>query len=209
MSTTHRPVPIWLLVLAAVSLVLIAGVAFVLIRNDIRRRHTPISAAREVKSELKALYTGAKAYFAEKDVYTEDMRQMGFRPERGNEYNYFSSPKGSALDYAERERTLKPYHVVPADPKARGFGRRFTAFSDTGCPLTPAVLPDGTLAGLGVTPAPGANPAEAVYIAAAAANLDKDPTLDCWSIATVTRVAADGTPIPEGVPYNEFNDLAP
>ena len=205
MSTPDRPVPVSLAVLAALALVLLVGVAAFLVRNHIRRQHQPTSS--EVRSNLKAIFTGAKAFFSEKDAYTDDMRRLGFLPERGNRYTYFSAPQGRALGLKERQRPMVPFQVVPADPDARRYRGAYTAFAETGCPLTDAVLPDGSRAGLGVTPGPGGDPPQSVFIAAAAANLDDDTTVDCWSIATVDRVADDGTPISAGMPYNERNDV--
>jgi type IV pilus assembly protein PilA len=205
MSTPDRPVPVSLAILAAVSVVLLVGVAAGLVRHHIRHQHKPTSS--EVRTNLKSLFTGAKAYFGEKDAYSDDMRLLGFLPEPGNRYSYFSAPQGHALGLAERERPTAPFQAVPADPDARGYRGAYTTFAETGCPLTDAVLPEGSRAGLGVTPGPGGDPYRAVFIAAAAANIDDDTTVDCWSIATVDRMAPEGTPIPAGVPYNELNDV--
>lgn len=205
MSTSHRSVPLPLILLAAAALLALLGVVGVLVIRSLSLPSRPTTS--EAKSNLRAIFTGAKAYFAEKDVYKDDMRLFGFLPERGNRYSYFSAPQGRALDPTERNNPTGPYHVTPADPDARNYRGGFTSFAETGCPLTSAVLPDGTLAGLGVTSAPGDDPSQASFIAAAAANIDRDDTLDCWSIATVDRVAADGSPIPAGMAYNELNDV--
>ncbi|WP_375765635.1 hypothetical protein NR798_28450 [Archangium gephyra] len=170
-------------------------------------------ATPEAKGNLKALYTAQRAWYQEKDTYTEDLAWLGFWPEQGNRYTYFSASRGRVLKAEERygpaptDGSPRPsYQIIAADPAGPAFRGSFETFARSGCPLTPATLPDGTRAGLGVTlPAGGAQPG--VFIGAAAANIDADPTPDCWSIATVDRVAADGTPISAGQPYNELNDV--
>lgn len=42
----------------------------------------------EAKNSLKAIFTGQKARFAEKDSYTFKIGEVGFAPERGNRYLY-------------------------------------------------------------------------------------------------------------------------
>jgi type IV pilus assembly protein PilA len=206
MSSSRRSAPLPLLILSAASLVALLGVVGFLVHRNLSFELKPTTP--EVKSNLHALYSAEKAYFAEKDGYREDMRLVGFLPAPGNRYSYFSAPQGRALSPTERKNPTAPYHVIPADPEVRRYRGGFTSFAETGCPLTSAVLPDGTQAGLGVTPAPGDDPSQAVFIAAAAANIDDDGTVDCWSIATVDRVAADGAPIPAGMTYNELSDVA-
>ncbi|HEX5750429.1 MAG TPA: hypothetical protein VFZ09_29640 [Archangium sp.] len=176
--------------------------------------HHCCAPVNEAKANLKALYITERAWVQEFEAFSEDMNQMGFEPELGNRYTYFSAPRGRVLTHRERQaarskagwsRTMA-YQIIPADPGSPRFRGTFETFAQTGCPLTLATLPDGTPAGLGVTlPADGSGPG--VFIGAAAANIDDDATPDCWSIATVERVAADGTRIAPGEPYNELNDV--
>jgi type IV pilus assembly protein PilA len=170
---------------------------------------------QEAKDNLKSLYTCERAWYQEKDSYSEDMGLVGFAPEMGNRYTYFSAPTGRVLTLEERlgpestaEMSRLPYQLIAADPR-RGTSRSpFATFEQTGCPLTPAILPGGTRAGLGVTHPPGAESTDpGVFIGAAAGDIDGDPTLDCWSIATVDRVTASGETISAGQPYNELNDV--
>lgn len=196
--------PWWLPALAVVALLLGLGVTGVRYFGMRFPRHRKPSVS-EVKMGLKALYTGERAHLMEFDVYTEDMGRAGFRPDLGNRYTYFSAAEGHVLGMAERDTFSVSYQVVPADPAGRYFRGTFSTFAATGCPVTPAELPHGKRAGLGVTVVD--DPSEPVFIGAAAANLDDDATVDCWSIATVERRAADGTRIPAGVPHNEVNDL--
>ncbi len=166
----------------------------------------------EAKANLKALYVTERAFLQEKDAYSEDMSRIGFEPELRNRYTYFTAMSGHVLSVKERRSSSFPagaprpsYQIVAADPEARKFRGSFTTFAQTTCPLTLAILPDGTRAGLGVTSRGNTDPG--VFIGAAVANIDDDPTPDCWSIATVERVAANGYRISEGEPYNELNDM--
>jgi hypothetical protein len=206
-SSEPRASPSLLPLLLAISGLLLAlgVVGHLYVRPMLARRRSP--PVSEVKQHLKALYLSERSWFMERDAYSEDLAQVGFMPEPGHRYSYFSAPRERALPMSERQRPRAPFQVVPADPRALDYRGAFTSFEDTGCPLTPVTLPDGGTAGLGVTVV-GASPSEAVFIGAAAANLDDDATVDCWSIATVARVAADGTRIPEGVPHNEVDDVA-
>lgn len=205
----------WLLLsIGALAFIGVTGVVGLRFVEPLLFGRSCCAPSHEAKMYLKDLYTYERAWVQEFDAYSEDMNQMGFEPELGNRYTYFSAPRGRVLTTAERQTPRQEmngsrpaaYQIVAADsgnPKFRG---TFETFAKTGCPLTLATLPDGTRAGLGVTlPADGSGPG--VFIGAAAGNIDGDPTPDCWSIATVERVAADGTRIAPGAPYNELNDV--
>lgn len=205
----------WVLLSAGVvAFIAASGVVGLRLVRDLLPKPHCCAHVPEAKAHLKALYTTERAYLQEKDVYSEDLNQIGFEPELRNRYTYFSAPRGRVLK-AEERRTAgaagdwsrrAAYQIVAADPQTRSFRGTFETFAQTGCPLTPAIFPDGTRAGLGVTLAAG-GVGPGVFIGAAAANIDGDPTPDCWSVATVDRVAADGTRILEGQPYNELNDV--
>jgi type IV pilus assembly protein PilA len=205
----------WLLLsTGVVAFIAVSGVVGIRLARNLLPKTCCGTSVSEAKANLKGLFTAQRALYQEKDVYSEDMNQIGFEPELGNRYTYFSAPRGRVLKPEERKTPRSavgwsrptPYQIVAADPQARKFRGTFETFAQTGCPLTPATLPDGTRAGLGITlPADGAGPG--VFIGVAVANIDGDPTPDCWSVATVDRVAADGTRIYEGQPYNELNDV--
>lgn len=48
---------------------------------------------------------------------------------------------------------------------------------------------------------------DCTFTAGCAGNLDADPDVDVWSISNADRKAKDGTRIPGGVPWHDFNDL--
>jgi type IV pilus assembly protein PilA len=47
------------------------------------------SKQSECRMNLKAMYTGQKSYFAEKNAWGKSFEEIGFQPERGNRYSYF------------------------------------------------------------------------------------------------------------------------
>jgi type IV pilus assembly protein PilA len=179
-------------------------VPFVLDRLDPHRRRTPAS---EAKTQLKYLYTVERSYFLEHDVYDDDMARIEFLPVERTRYTYFTAATGRVLPPITARPTPAPgpFQIAAADPTRSTYRGTFTTFADTGCTVTPVILSTGRAAGLGVTPADGTH--GPVFIGAAATNLDDDATIDCWSIATEERTAADGERIPAGVPHNEVNDL--
>jgi hypothetical protein len=177
------------------------------------RPSRPHSCQPRVKQDLKAIFTSQRAYLGEYDQYSEQVGRIGFAPELGNDYTYFLAPEGPVLDAAARRRPraaaapIEAGHaIIGSDPEAPHFRGAWTTFAATNCPLTPATLPDGRAVGLGVTRW-GPRYDETLFIAAAAAQLDDDATVDCWSIASVERTARDGTQIPAGQPWLELNDL--
>jgi type IV pilus assembly protein PilA len=189
--------------LLAVGLVLLLllGVRFAL--SFVKFGHREISS--EVKSNLKALYTAQRAYLQEKDRYGQRLQEIGFEPERGNRYAYFLLSSGPiALREAAVEPRLSEAVIVWSDRYRIKNAPAPTDFAGTGCPLTPGKDEAGRPLGVGVW---GTFP-HAHFIAAAAANLDRDPTLECWSIASMPRVDAYGNTIPAGQPYLEQADLS-
>ncbi|MFL5359236.1 hypothetical protein [Archangium sp.] len=197
----------WLLL--GLGVVAFVGTAGVMV---LRRLSGPMGPPpNEARANLKALFTWERAWYQEKDSYSEDLGQLGFAPELHNRYTYLAAPTGRVLTAVERRGSVTPmpsHSIIAADPASGRYRGTFETFAQTGCPLTTATLPDGTRAGLGVTRSLGAAPTDpGVFIGAAAANIDGDPTPDCWSIATVDRVTASGELISAGQPYNELDDV--
>jgi type IV pilus assembly protein PilA len=59
------------------------------------------SKQAECKSNLRAMYTAQKSYFAEKNKYAKTFTELGFTPEKGNRYSYFlSAEEVSPVDTA-------------------------------------------------------------------------------------------------------------
>ncbi|HET9157107.1 MAG TPA: prepilin-type N-terminal cleavage/methylation domain-containing protein, partial [Myxococcaceae bacterium] len=53
------------------------------------------SKQSEAKSNLKAIFSGQKSLFGERDLYSPDINVIGFSPERGNRYAYRNGTAGN------------------------------------------------------------------------------------------------------------------
>lgn len=146
----------------------------------------------EVKSNLKAAYASEKAYFAEKDAYSESIEKLGFLPERGNRYLYLVSPRGAALTPG----TPSPgdHSIIEVDPRMAG---GLTAAAVI------AGIPPAVLAQAGVH---GTCPSACEVTIVAVGNIDNDPGLDVWSVSTASRTIGSEV-VPAGLPYQHVDDL--
>jgi type IV pilus assembly protein PilA len=64
------------------------------------------SKQSEAKTNLKALYTAAKSYLAEKDTFDVGMDIMGFQPEPGYRYTYnYASTAGTKVYTGTKDGT--------------------------------------------------------------------------------------------------------
>lgn len=79
--------------IGALSLLCCGGtVAAMVLPSFLRINSRPRSS--EAKFNLKAAYTGERAYFLEKDELSKDFESVGFAPERANRYLYVLDPAG-------------------------------------------------------------------------------------------------------------------
>jgi type IV pilus assembly protein PilA len=151
----------------------------------------------EAKANLKAAFVAERAYYEEKDAYSPNVSEVGFVPERGNRYAYLFDSKGHLSDRSGA--------VENADPAATGVDMDRFKWGALP-PLSPDYL-TRTYAGgakLGVT---GSCP-KCDIVMVAVGNIDNDPTLDVWSIATFERTGPKGEVIPAGELFNDVNDVA-
>jgi type IV pilus assembly protein PilA len=150
------------------------------------------SKQAECKVNLKAWYTTEYAYFADQNTYNLTASKIGFLPERGNRYAYFSGP-GPVEDRSSAQ--------AENSEQAENFG------SDTarhpGKAITFEQLPPEVASRVGIS---GECP-ECEITLACAGQIDKDGTLDVWTISSADRTLADGTTLHKGTPYNEVNDV--
>jgi len=59
-------------------------------------RYSARTRQTEVKAQLKALYTAARSYFAEKDTFIGGMDELGFVPDPNYRYTYnYASGQGT------------------------------------------------------------------------------------------------------------------
>ncbi len=134
------------------------------------------SKQSEVKANMKALFTAQKAYYQEKDTYSDLVNTIGFFPERGNRYSY--SLVG----------------VTAANAQGRGIDTIDYPPYDNG--IQADTWKYGTTSGITAT-MPGAFAAvvnfgnTGDFAATAAGNIDSDSTYDQWSVSSLSR--ASGT----------------
>ena len=159
----------------------------------------PASRQSEARANLKALYTAAKAYFQEKDVYSTKVQTIGFSPERGNRYRYVLT-------------------VYPMSLEDRSGVTPISSFTDEGIDVDLFKFPQnlyptitqGPCAGTPVWGITGVNPAH--FTAVAYGNIDGDNTLDVWTISTVSRTLTGSNcdavgNVASGEPANDQNDV--
>ncbi|HEY1088758.1 MAG TPA: fimbrial protein [Archangium sp.] len=151
------------------------------------------SKQSEVKVNLKSAFTAEKALFAEKDTYSESIKEVWFQPERGNRYRYFFSRTGTALTPGgtagdDMTGVTVDYAKHPSTPPDAALF---------------AAIPPALAASLGVS---GTCPDQCSVVVVAVGNVDTDAALDVWSISTETRVI-DGESVPAGTPHQHVDDL--
>jgi hypothetical protein len=181
------------IIVPAVALVFWIGVyAAVAIPNFIKFQAR--SKQAECKTNLKLLYASEKSFFAQKDGYSTSLEELGWDPERGNRYAYFLLDVGRVQDRSSATPSGGGVSGVNVDtfkyPKER--------------PVSYADLP--ALAGGAKAGVHGQCP-DCTFVAVCAGNLDKDDTLDVWSISTADRTSPAGETILAGTPYNDVSDL--
>jgi type IV pilus assembly protein PilA len=186
------------------------------------------SKQSEAKTNLKAVFTAEKSYFAERDSYAT-FTGAGFVPERGNRYSYASNPiPGGEAQTREASTLLAPTVATSATYVGGGFDVYYVdcfrliggacAGTTPSSPTFPTSYAQPTAtAEAGVT-GPAASPGS-VYgttggiIAQAVGNVDNDAAGDVWEVgvsmalSVAGSVCADAQSGPSGVPINAWNDV--
>jgi len=175
------------------------------------------SKQSEVKANLKSFFTAEKSVFQEKDYYTESIGEVGFSPERGNRYAYYSSatitssqvrnlpglPAPTGTEVCVEVDQFK-YPKAAVKPPFSGTA----VFGGTG--TDPGVPPVAGL-GAGATLCPNCN-----VTMTAAGQVDNEVTgVDSWYVSTkdsngspvTPGCAVSAEPGPAGAPVNTFNDV--
>lgn len=156
------------------------------------------SKQAEAKSALKAVFTGQRSQFAEKERYSTRCGDIAFSPERGNRYLYDLGTVGSGSGCVAGEMEDRTAGVatqpgpaqcgIQADVFRHGLSVAFANLSTiTGAGvvtsvastvgLTP-VIPSGTSVGVyGTCPNCG-------FSAAARGNVDVDPSVDVFLVSS-------------------------
>jgi type IV pilus assembly protein PilA len=146
----------------------------------------------EARANLKAAFVGQKAVFGEKDTYSTDLEEVGFSPGPGNRYLYVLAAEG---DLAK-----------PGEPGAGKVGvfADSAKFPDIDNEALERAIPPELRAELGVQ---GKCPEECSITIVAVGNVDRDSTVDVWSVSTKDR-KIDGRQVLGGTPHNHVDDTA-
>src|SRR5262249_34668071 len=166
------------------------------------------SKQSEAKTNLKAIFTGQRSFFGERDAYSPVAANIGFAPERGNRYAYILD------DVACVWQVRNAGAINPANANAETCIQ-----ADAG--RYPNANP--TPAALGVAPAyiaPANNPNMPVgfnyastglancpvcsFSASATGNVDNDNTLDSWYVSSADATVGAG-PCTEATPAGGNN----
>ena len=160
------------------------------------------SKQSEAKSNLKSVFTAEKSYYAEHDTYSPFPADIGFAPERGNRYAYFTgssktlTPRDDASD-----KTAKTDDGIAVDTLKYGPAAAVTTLL--------------TLAGGSTITYTSASLPATEFSASAAGNIDTETTgLDGWQISSESSSSASATcgnsetVTVAGTPYNVNNDVS-
>ena len=206
------------LVEVMVVLAIIGILAFVAVPNFLR--YQTRSKQSEAKTSLRAIWTGEKSFFGERETFSPFAPLIGFSPERGNRYAYRLTP-GCANPEVRGGGPVANPNPASVDCIEVDRGR------------FPGALPQpATAGGVPVFQPPPNNPSFPAGIsdaasqlpfcpicsfsASAAGNVDDDAAIDTWFISSVEAVVApgpcwEGTPPgennPAGTPFNLNNDV--
>jgi len=185
----------------------------------------------EAKGNLKAIYTGQKSYYGDKQMYLDLCDVIGFNPEFGNRYTFYCGGAGSSVRSAAAAPVVTAGASVSC-PSITGVGYiscdevkwQAACFSQAASPA----ISGGTAmtGGAGALPATaGVTPAATCcangicdFSAAAEGNIDNDTAWDIWSVASQpspagTQACPNATAqtawnaAAEGEPINECNDV--
>ncbi|AKJ06657.1 type IV pilus assembly protein PilA [Archangium gephyra] len=164
----------------------------------------------EAKANLKAWFTTQRAFLQEKDRYEQDIKIIGYAPERGNRYAYYfekdptwEERKGEALKADQTSATgitvdTGKFKGAATAPKFVDIGVDYAAASG-GIPKKPGIS----------GPCPGCN-----IDAIAAGNIDNETDgIDTWYISTGDSTGtakcgnSDENMAVAGTPFMNFNDV--
>jgi len=162
------------------------------------------SKQSEVKANLKASFTAMKAFFQEKDRYTDNVQEIGFVPERNNRYAYFLNSSGTLSSRATAVETFTPAGTdtgIGVDEFKSYAAVAYAASACAGAPQNAA----GSW-----TDAGGLQ-----YTVLARGNVDSDTAIDVWTISTGSRDFGATPTAPctmtgtnaSGEPANNENDV--
>jgi type IV pilus assembly protein PilA len=146
----------------------------------------------ECQVNMRSFFTAQRAFNSETQSYAAEFSKIEFRPERGNRYAYFMAA-GPTEDRSGPQ--------AQGSEEARAIGVDTFKYPDarpiTFQQLPPDVASQAGLSGLGYE-------VEATMVCAG--NVDRDDTLDVWSISTGDRTIG-GQSVQAGEPYHHVDDI--
>jgi type IV pilus assembly protein PilA len=164
----------------------------------------------EAKANLKAWFTTQRAFLQEKDRYEEDVKIIGYAPERGNRYAYYFGQNKTCEVRGESAITdLSTANCIEVDAgKFKGATAQPTAAALGGIKHVGTGFPP-LKPGRSTEACPGCN-----IDAVAAGNVDNEGTgFDTWYISTSDASAsalcgnADEKMAVAGSPFLNYNDV--
>jgi hypothetical protein len=147
---------------------------------------------QEAIGTLRGVHLAETSYEKTWHHFTTDWVEMAFLPERGNFYTYYLSATGvRQLRDKPSVEQQEAFQIIDGD-----------AAAFPGLKLPPAKTVECKIgkewAKAGIT----GEGAKAVFVALAVSDPEGSGALDCWSVSSAERTAADGTKIPGGQPYH-------
>lgn len=180
-----------------------AGVAWLALMAFFRVMNSHMAGvkASECRTNLRALCTLERAYFAEHERFSERVHDLDRSLERPNRYAYYLSRRGPT-----ETRASKGSQGVP-DATSIGVDEwEYRSDERVGSrPITLADVPDRVQGDL-VPGVSGECPRACVLVAVCLGNPDFDDDLDVWSVSTEPRQDPDGATIGACVPFNDHDD---
>lgn len=183
------------IIIAAVMVVPCTGIlAAIAIPNFIRFQSRAKQA--ECKTNLKSWYIAQRANSVG-DGFSLSVDKVGFQLERGNRYAYFAGPGpieargGPSAEHGE---------------DAVGYDVDTFRFQDAR-PVTLEQLPADVAGSVGFSGSQCPEGPDCDVTMACAGNVDRDDTLDVWTISTGPRTGPDGERYRPGEPIHHVDDL--
>ncbi len=180
----------------------------------------------EAKTNLKAIFTGQKSFYAERDAYTVETGLVAFAPERGNRYRYdLGNNTATAQNGAATDNCATMTQRTAAIPVSGGvecgitgdifrYGVNITPASLVGrSPITWTLTVNGTaVLAADAVGTDAANCPNCSFSARAVGNIDNDPGGDEFFVgsmfgSTISAPCAEALQDQPGAAINTHNDI--
>jgi type IV pilus assembly protein PilA len=146
----------------------------------------------ECQVNMRSFLVGQRAFNSETQSYAREFTKIQFKPERGNRYAYFVEAGPMEDRSGPQSQGAEEARAIGVDtfkyPEAR--------------PITFQQLPPDVAQQAGLS---GERPDERVTMVCAG-NVDRDDTLDVWSISTGERTIG-GQSVEAGEPFHHVDDI--